>query len=146
LLKETLIETIRAIVAATEKAYGDDYIQPASRTCEIVDDIDAALNLLSFDLEFDKVDLNAEIIDEDNDESGNYYYDIKFEEESLKDEYEFDEVDPEVFKDATQMLIWLKKMKQQYRMWGLINYEKINFQHIKIWTLSSFSTENIMIS
>ena len=107
--KETIIETIRAIVTATEKVYGDDYVQPASRTCETVDDIDAALNLLSFDLEFDKVDLNDEIIDEDNDESGNYFDDIKLEEESFKDEYEFDEVDPAVFKDATQMLIWLKK-------------------------------------
>lgn len=105
--KETMKEIIHEILTAPKKAYGDDYIEPASHSFEEEDDIDVELDLLSFELESEKEAIPDEILndvahDDDFDE-------IEGEEKASKDKYEFSDVDPEVFKDASQMVKWLKK-------------------------------------
>ncbi len=107
--KETIKETIREILTAPEKAYGDDYIEPASRSVEAVGDIDIELDLLSFELESEEETIPDEILNDDEGERNGDFDEIEGEEESAKDEYEFDDVDPEVFKDASQLVKWLKK-------------------------------------
>ncbi|NLV51177.1 MAG: hypothetical protein GXY20_10860 [Clostridiales bacterium] len=107
--KETIKETIREISSAPEKAYGDDYIEPASSSVEAIGDIDVELDLLSFELESEEETIPDEILNDDEVGREDDFDEIEGEEETAKDKYEFDDVDPEVFKDANQLVKWLKK-------------------------------------
>lgn len=105
--KETIKETIHEIITAPKKAYGYDYIEPVSHSVDAVGDIDAELELLGFELESEDETLPEEILNDD--ERDDDFDEINGEEETAKDEYEFGDVDPEVFKDAARMVKWLKK-------------------------------------
>lgn len=105
--KETIKETIREILTAPEKEYGDDYIEPASSSVDAVGDIDAELELLGFELESEEETIPEEILNDD--ERDDDFDETESEEETAKDEYEFDDIDPEIFKDAARMVKWLKQ-------------------------------------
>ncbi len=96
--KETIKETIREICSAPQRAYGDDYIEPNFFKVEFDGDIDIELELLSLELESEnKEDLNDD------------FCDTKDDEETVRDEYEFNDVNPELFRDAIRLAKWLEK-------------------------------------
>lgn len=99
-ITETIKEIIRDAITAPEKKYGDDFIEPISLSFEEVGDIDIELEKLGLELE----DGNEEEFDDDSDVFEN-------EDEFVKDEYEFGDVDPELFKDASRLAKWLEKNK-----------------------------------
>lgn len=104
--KEELKHQIQALVKMPEIEYGDDYVEIGSAQ-NIQVSLGAEFDLITFDLETDdyytgidtiKADENEDVDSEDESESYN-----------LKDSYEFDYVDDEVFQDPILMLKWLSK-------------------------------------
>ena len=97
---------------AARNAYGYDYIDYEATETNTPTDLDSDLDLLLLELD-DIVDdnpfgeeLEAEVdfedeLEQDNDSSLDH------------DEYEFDDVDPEIFLDAALMVKWLQKHDQQ---------------------------------
>ena len=93
------------------RVYGDDYIEPVSSSHTITGDIDAELDMLSFELESEEEVIQDGIIDDEADDETS---DDEYEESEKKDEYEYDDVDPEIFKDAERMVKWLEKSTDMY--------------------------------
>ena len=97
-------------VTAAERKYGDDYvdydeeIRPNTQSSDISADLD--MMLLEMDREGD--DLFGEDDDEDEDREDDDEFEEEIEEEE-SDTYEFDDVDPEIFRDPTLMVKWLNK-------------------------------------
>lgn len=109
--REEIDQMVRDQLSAAEREYGDDYVAydetvaAASKSVDISADLD--LMLLEMDIEDDNP-FGEEIETEDDFED-----DEEYSEETDRDEYEFDDVDPEIFRDPTLMVKWLKKQEPQ---------------------------------
>ena len=96
--------------------YGDDYVDynetsKAVGEASIVEDLD--MLLLEMDNEDDELinsEIEAEEDDYDYDDDGFYDPDS---EDKVSDKYEFEDVDPEIFRDPTLMLKWLYKHENE---------------------------------
>ena len=95
---------------AAEREYGDDYVEydEEIRVGTKSADISADLDMMLLEMDMDSDDLFGEDGDEDEDDSDDFGDEDSSEEEKL-DIYEFDDVDPEIFRDPTLMVKWLNK-------------------------------------
>ena len=94
--------------------YGDDYVDydevaKGVQSATIGEDLD--LLLLEMDEEDDDL-FDSEIDEEDDFEDDEQYNDEDESEEASLDEYEFEDVDPEIFRDPSLMVKWLNKHDQ----------------------------------
>ena len=93
--QETLKDLIKRLTIEDQNRYGDDYVEPITENVRNFDDIDAELDMLSFELDMED-EIPDDIVEEEETD------DEKF------DEYEYGDVDPEIFNDPTLMLKWLE--------------------------------------
>ena len=99
-------------LATSQWKYGNDYVEYDDSIYPEKDKIKEELDLLLLDIDDeddeidDLFDTELEIDDEtlDADESPD-----KKTEETIKDEYEFNDVCPEIFRDPTLLVKWLEK-------------------------------------
>lgn len=96
--KETIKDLIKRLASEYQQIYGDNYVEPITDRIRDLGDIDSELDMLSFELDMEE-DIPADIAEEDADEI----------EDKERDEYEFEDVDPEIFDDPSLMLKWLDK-------------------------------------
>jgi len=99
--RDELKQTVRDTIYAAEKEYGDDYVEPREATNSSSFDLSAEIDMLGFELKFEDESL-GEVDDED------FYSDDDSDEEP-HDEYEFDDLDPELFSDPTLLVKWLEQ-------------------------------------
>ena len=108
--REQIDDYINLQVTAAERTYGDDYvdydedIRPNTKSSDISKDLD--IMLLEMDMESDN------LFDEDDDDTESEDDDFEETEESEESEpdfYEYEDVDPEIFRDPTLMVKWLNK-------------------------------------
>lgn len=107
--RDDLNEIIREEMSAANKQYGDDYIDYDESVPVGSNDISSDLDLMLLDMDMEDNDNPfGEEIEED---------DIDSEEKGIlvRDEYEFDNVDPEVFRDPTLLVKMLKRQMQEDR-------------------------------
>lgn len=95
---------------AAEREYGDDYVEydeeirVSTKSADISTELD--MMLLELDMEADNM------FDEDDDDAeseDDEFEETEESEESEPDFYEYEDVDPEIFRDPTLMVKWLKK-------------------------------------
>lgn len=110
--KEELNEFIEQELAAPQRKYGDDYVEYDGSSKLQAVDISAELDLMLLEMDDDDSNPFGEEIEsvEDDDEASET--DNFFDEYEQQDEYEFDEVDPEIFRDPTLMVKWLNKYEK----------------------------------
>ena len=108
--KAQIDDYINLQTSAAEREYGDDYVEyddnvrVGTRTAEISADLD--MMLLEMDMETDNL---FEEGDDDAESEDDEFAEEKDSEESEPDVYEFEDVDPEIFRDPTLMVKWLRK-------------------------------------
>lgn len=105
--REGINQYIQDQINAPLREYGDDYVEYDGffHTRQI--DIGADLDLMLLEMtDEDDNPFGEDIEQEDDDLNEDELYDAK---ESERDEYEFDDVDPEVFRDPTLMVKWLNR-------------------------------------
>lgn len=108
--KAQIDDYINLQTSAAEREYGDDYVEyddnvrVGIRTAEISADLD--MMLLEMDMETDNL---FEEGDDDAESEDDEFAEEKDSEESEPDVYEFEDVDPEIFRDPTLMVKWLRK-------------------------------------
>ncbi len=108
--KAQIDDYINLQISAAEREYGDDYVEyddnvrVGTRTAEISADLD--MMLLEMDMETDNL---FEEGDDDAESEDDEFAKEKDSEESEPDVYEFEDVDPEIFRDPTLMVKWLRK-------------------------------------
>ena len=102
--KEELNEFIAHELATPQREYGDDYVEYDESSKLQAVDISADLDLMLLEMDDDDSNPFSEEIEssEDDDEVS--------EQDDFFDEYEFDGVDPEIFRDPILMVKWLNKM------------------------------------
>lgn len=106
--KEELNEFIAQELTAPQRKYGDDYIEYDESSNLQTVDISADLDLMLLEMDDDDSNpFDEEIESSEDDEEA--LPDDFFDEYEQRDEYEFDEVDPEIFRDPTLMVKWLNK-------------------------------------
>ena len=101
---------VKEQILAPQYEYGYDYVEYDEQANSKQDDISADIDLMLLEIDNDDKDDNpfGEVLDSDDegvDEFGDEYtgeFDL--------DEYGLDDVDPNIFKDPTLMVKWLKKM------------------------------------
>jgi hypothetical protein len=105
--REEIKELVRAALRKAETEYGDDYIEQTSTPTSAVD-VGFELDLLALEIGMDDEDDSDLLGDQFNDDD---IEDDIYEEnnEENRDEYEFDEVDPEIFEKPVLMVKWLKR-------------------------------------
>lgn len=100
--REELNQFVKYELAAPQREYGDDYAEHDEsfkpQSLEIYADLD--LMLLELDDEDDNL-FGEELEDDDGDYEQDEY--------EQQDEYEFDNVDPEIFRDPTLMVKWINQ-------------------------------------
>ena len=105
--RDDLDAIIREEMFAVHKQYGDDYVEYDESALARNDNISSELDLMLLDMDMENNDNPFdEEIDEDDTDSSN-------EEIFIRDEYEFDDVDPEIFRDPTLLVKLLKKQVQE---------------------------------
>ena len=110
--REEINQFVQDQLDAPMRDYGDDYVDydDSMHTRRI--DIGAELNLMLLEMDDEEENPFREEIElEENDFDEDKFFDGEsgFEE---KDEYEFYDVDPEIFRDPSLMVKWLKKEEQ----------------------------------
>lgn len=96
-------------LVALRREYGDDYVEYDDTVLSIEDTIGAELDLMSLEMdEEDTHSLGAEIEMEDDTLDEDEFFDKNMD-ETAQDKYEFDGVDPEIFRDPVLMVKWLEK-------------------------------------
>ena len=108
--REEIKGIIRAALSTAKTEYGDDYVEPTAAPTSSID-IGAELDFLALEMEMeeDEPDLLNEQFGDDKDED--IFEDDTYEEntDAKRDEYEFDDIDPVIFKDPNLMVKWLKR-------------------------------------
>lgn len=101
---------VKEQILESQYEYGYDYVEYDEQASSKQDDISADIDLMLLEIDDDDEDDNpfGEVLESDDegfDEFGDQYtgeFDL--------DEYGLDDVDPDIFKDPTLMVKWLKKM------------------------------------
>lgn len=107
--REALDQYIEDQLTAPQRKYGDDYVEYDESVYTKKDNIGEELDFIFLDIDdeddnpfSEEIELDDKALDEDDLLGKNT-------EETIKDEYEFNDVDPEIFRDPTRMVKWLKK-------------------------------------
>lgn len=107
--KEELDRFIAYALAESQREYGDDYVEYDESLSIKEENISAELDLMLLEMDDENDNPFGEEIESDDD----YLDDDEFFDENAEaveqDAYEFDEVDPEIFRDPTLMVKWLNK-------------------------------------
>lgn len=105
--RDDLDEIVREGMFAAYRKYGDDYVEYDESTPTRSDDISSDLDLMLLDMDMEEDDnpFGEEIEEDDIDPDEEEYI--------THDEYEFSNVDPEVFKDPTLLVKLLKRQAQE---------------------------------
>lgn len=111
--KEEINEYIRDLRLTPIREYGDDYVEYDDTTIFEADDISNSIEAMLLDLD-DLDNISEDNPSRDELEDQDFEEDDEFVDEedafvAKEDEYEFDDVNPEIFKDPTLMVKWLKK-------------------------------------
>ena len=105
--REEVDRQIEYELTAPQRFYGDDYVEYDESSFSKGEDINAELDLMLLEMDDENDNPFGEEIESEDDELED---DEIFEEaDEDKDFYEFDDVDPEIFRDPTLMVKWLKK-------------------------------------
>lgn len=111
--REDLDLIVRNILSAPEREYGDDYVKydETAGIQQIDINVDFDLMLLEMDIEDDNP-FGEEF--EDSEYVDNEFFDGDGNGDELEqDIYEFDNVDPEIFRDPALMVKWLKRQENR---------------------------------
>lgn len=105
--KEELDRYIENVLAEPQRGYDNDYVEYDESKSAQREDVSAELDLMLLEMD-DKDDnpFGEEIESEDDVFGADEFFDDN-DESSERDEYEFDDVDPEIFRDPTLMVKWL---------------------------------------
>ena len=107
--REEIDKKIEYELAAPQRNYGDDYVVYDETAVTKGEDINAELDLMLLEMDDDNDNpFGEEIESEDDDLDEDDTFD-ESDEDAEKDFYEFDDVDPEIFRDPTLMVKWLNK-------------------------------------
>ena len=110
--RDAVNQTVEYHLAAPLQQYGDDYVEYDVQYVAKTVDISAALNLMLLEMDIeDDNPFDEEVEAEDNLDEDDLY-DGEAEDQGL-DEYEFGDIDPEVFKDPTLLVKLLKKQPSE---------------------------------
>ena len=93
-----------------QREYGDDYVEYDETEQTQESDLRSDLDMMLLDLDEADEDIGnpfGEELDTGEDDDDDEYYDGA--EDSEPDWYEYEDVDPEIFRDPTLMVKWLKK-------------------------------------
>lgn len=110
--REEIDKQIEYELAAPQRNYGDDYVEYDETAVSVSEDINAELDLMLLEMDDDNDNPFGEEIESDDaelDEDDSFESD---EEGKERDFYEFDDVDPEIFRDPTLMVKWLEKLDE----------------------------------
>ena len=106
--REEIDRIIEDGLRAAEREYGDDYVEYDEFETTRQNDISKELDLML--LEMDDDSESESPFGEEAEPEGDLDEDEFFDEESgEKDEHEFGDVDPEIFRDPTLLVKWLNK-------------------------------------
>lgn len=110
--RDAVNQTVEDQLAAPLQQYGDDYVEYDVQYVAKTVDISAALNLMLLEMDIeDDNPFDEEVEAEDNLDEDDLY-EGEAEDQGL-DEYEFGDIDPEVFKDPTLLVKLLKKQPSE---------------------------------
>lgn len=109
--KEELNEFIAHELTTPQREYGDDYVEYDESSELQAIDISADLDLMLLEMDDDGSNPFGEEIESSEDDDENSEHDVLIDEYEQQDEYEFDDVDPEIFRDPTLMVKWLNRME-----------------------------------
>lgn len=104
---EELNNIAAELLSAPQRAYGSDYVEYGTRISATRVDLSAELDMLLLELDDEDDNPFGEEMDSDDSYGPDEYQDETAEDNH--DEYEFDDVDPEIFRDPTLMVKWLNK-------------------------------------
>ena len=108
--KEELNDFITHELSAPEREYGSDFVKYGESANSPEEDIGAELDLMLLEMDEEDDKMFGEDIEFEESE---FEADDFFNEDSSEgnqDEYEFSDIDPEIFRDPTLMVKWLNKM------------------------------------
>lgn len=110
--REALNQYVQDQLNAPLYEYGDDYVEYDESAQIQNTDIGADLDLMLLEMD-DKDDnpFGEDIEPEDDLDDDDEFFDEDAESEN-KDEYEFDDIDPEIFRDPLLMVKWLNRHTQ----------------------------------
>lgn len=106
--REAINQHVQDQINAPLYDYGDDYVEYDESTQPRNVDIGADLDLMLLEMDDEDDNPFGEEIEPEDDESDDEFFDEDSESEE-KDKYEYDDVDPEIFRDPTLMVKWLNK-------------------------------------
>lgn len=107
--KEELDRFIVYALAESQREYGDDYVEYDESLSIKEENISAELDLMLLEMDAESDNPFGEEIESDDDYLDEDEFFAENAEAAEQDAYEFDEVDPEIFRDPTLMVKWLNK-------------------------------------
>ena len=109
--KEELNDFIAHELAAPQREYGDDYVEYDDFFKSQAIDVSADLDLMLLEMDDEDDNPLGEEIETSEDDEEDAEFDDFLAEYEQRDEYEFDGVDPGIFRDPTLMVKWLKQIE-----------------------------------
>lgn len=114
--KDELKKYIEYELAAPQRKYGNDYVEYDKSPIINQEDIKMALDLMILDITDDDNDNPFDIeIESESEELDKNEYDDESDEETDQTQYEFNDVDQDIFLDPILMVKWLKKNEHFYK-------------------------------
>lgn len=110
--RKELDQYIKELLKAAEREYGDDYVEYDETSLIVINSEDISIDFDLMLLEMSTEDDNP--FGEELDlEDGDYDGEENADEHVEHDKYEYDDVDPEIFRDPTLMVKWLIKQDNE---------------------------------
>lgn len=97
--RESLKDLIKRLAVENQQRYGDDYVEPITERIYVCSDLDAELDMLSLELDMEEEIPSNEVTEDETIELEDKEHDV----------YEYEDVNPEIFKDPSLMLKWFDK-------------------------------------
>jgi len=110
--RERINQYVQDQINAPRHDYGDDYVEYDESVQPRNIDIGADLNLMLLEMDDEDDNPFGEEIEPEEDESDDDEFFDEDSESEKKDAYEYDNVDPEIFRDPTLMVKWLNRELQ----------------------------------
>lgn len=105
--REELNEYIEYELATPQREYGDDYVEYDESSKPQPVNINADLDLMLLEMDDEDDNPFGEEVENKEDDDASSEHDGFFDEDEQQDKYEFDDVNPEIFRDPTLMVKWL---------------------------------------
>lgn len=107
--REIVDQIIKERLREPETQYGDDYVPDDEELPQETnnDDLDSELDLMLLEMNETDDNLFGEEVEQDEDDG--FFDDEEEMMQEEKDNYEFDDVDPEIFQDPAKMVKWIER-------------------------------------